>query len=73
MEESPNLRRGASMLDVTRLTFALRFAGTSFPSAVRRLQVAAQTHIKGDCNAHHNQRTATQDQEPPDHPHNRLG
>jgi hypothetical protein len=60
-------------LNVTRLTFAPNFAGTSLPGGVRSLQVAAQSHVKGDCNAHHYQRTATQDQEPPDHPHNRLG
>jgi hypothetical protein len=60
------------MLNVTRLTFALDFAGTSFPGLVRSLQVAAQTHVQSDCNAHHDQRTDAQYQEPPDHPHNRL-
>jgi hypothetical protein len=73
MEESPNLRRGASGLNVARLTLALHFAGNSFPRGVRGLKVTPQAHVKGDCNAHHDQRTDTQDQEPPDHPHNGLG
>src|SRR6266852_8346817 len=37
------------------------------------LQMTPQAHVKGDCNAHHDQGTHTQDQEPPDHPHSRLG
>jgi hypothetical protein len=35
--------------------------------------VAAQPHVQGDGHAHHDQRAHTQYQEPPDHPHNRLG
>jgi hypothetical protein len=61
------------MVNVARLTFALYVAGASFPRRVRCLQMAPQPHIQSDRNAHHDQRTYTQDQEPPDHPHNRLG
>jgi hypothetical protein len=60
------------MLDISRLTLALDFTGVFFSSRVRRLQVPPQPHIQRDRNAHHDQRAATQDQEPPDHPHNRL-
>jgi hypothetical protein len=44
----------------------------SFLQCVRLPQMPPQTHIQGDCNAHYDQRTNTQDQEPPDHPHSRL-
>jgi hypothetical protein len=60
-------------LDVTRLMLAFTFAGSHFPSSMRGLQVPAQTHVQRDCHAHHDQRAYTQDQEPPDHPHNGLG
>jgi len=78
MEESPNLGRGssrfaASALNVARRLLARHFAGTSFPRGVYGLQVPSQTHVEGNCNAHYDQRTATQDQEPPDHPHNGQG
>jgi hypothetical protein len=61
------------MLNVSRLMLAFYFAGTSFPRCVRRLQMPSQTHVQGDCNAHHDQSAHAQDQEPPDHPHSRLG
>jgi hypothetical protein len=72
MEDS-NLRREASVLNVTRLTLTPCFAGTSFPRGVRGLQVPPQSQVQRNRNAHHHQRAATQDQEPPDHPHNGLG
>src|SRR5580700_6263116 len=62
-----------SVLNRSRLTLAFHFAGASFLGGVRSLQVSAQTHVQGNRDAHHNQRTHTQDQEPPDHPHSRLG
>jgi hypothetical protein len=63
----------ASVLNVARLTLTLYFTGASFPRSVSCLQVVSQAHVQGNRNAHYDQRTATQDQEPPDHPHNRLG
>jgi hypothetical protein len=41
--------------------------------SMRLLQIPAQVHKQGNCNAHYNECTDTQDQEPPDHPHSRLG
>jgi hypothetical protein len=88
MEESPNLQRRSlqrasadathisqrtSMLNIARMTLAVGFAGASRSCSVRSLQMAAQTHVQRDCNGHHDQRTYAQDQEPPDHPHSRLG
>jgi hypothetical protein len=40
---------------------------------MRGLQMSPQTHEKGDRHAHYKQRAHTQDQKPPDHPHNELG
>ena len=37
------------------------------------LQVAAEVDKNGDRNAHDDQGTDAQDQEPPDHPHSWLG
>ena len=37
------------------------------------LQVMSQVHVACNRHAHHDQSTETQDQEPPDHPHSRLG
>jgi hypothetical protein len=36
-------------------------------------QIAPQVQINSDGHAHYNERADTQDQEPPDHPHSRLG
>jgi|HubBroStandDraft_5_1064220.scaffolds.fasta_scaffold24576_3 hypothetical protein len=36
-------------------------------------QMAPQTHVQGNGHAHNHQRTDAQYQEPPDHPHSRLG
>jgi len=73
MEESPNSQPEASALMIARVMLVFCFADVSVPRSMRSLQVVPQTHIQGDRHAHHNQRTATQDQEPPDHPHSRLG
>jgi hypothetical protein len=35
--------------------------------------VRSQVQEQRDGNAHHHQRTDTQDQKPPNHPHSRLG
>jgi hypothetical protein len=58
-----------SVLDVVRLALMIDIAGASFPRRVRRLQVPPQPQVQSDGNAHHNQGAHTQDQEPPDHPH----
>jgi hypothetical protein len=45
-------------------------------SCLRRMnlpQMAAQPHVQGNGNAHYHQSTDAQYQEPPDHPHSRLG
>jgi ABC-type nickel/cobalt efflux system permease component RcnA len=70
--KNSQINGGASRLNLTRLTLALYLAGTAFLGCVRRLQMAAQSHVQRDRNAHHDQRTHTQNQEPPDHPHSRL-
>jgi hypothetical protein len=44
----------------------------AFLRGVRLPQMPSQTHVQGDRNAQYDQRTNTQDQEPPDHPHSRL-
>jgi hypothetical protein len=44
-----------------------------FVRRMRGLQVTPQAHVQGDRYTHHDQRADTQDQEPPDHPHSRLG
>jgi hypothetical protein len=54
------------------LMLATDLAGASFPGRVCPSQMTAQTHVHGDCNAHHDQSTYAKDQEPPDHPHSRL-
>lgn len=54
------------------LLIAVHFVANSLVYRLRGLQMAAQTHVQGDRNAHHDQRTHTQDQEPPDHSHSRL-
>jgi hypothetical protein len=36
-------------------------------------QMAAQPHVQGNGHAHYHQSTDAQYQEPPDHPHSRLG
>jgi hypothetical protein len=36
-------------------------------------QVASQAHVQSNGHAHYYQGTDTQYQEPPDHPHSRLG
>jgi hypothetical protein len=36
-------------------------------------QVASQPHVQSNGHAHYYQRTDAQYQEPPDHPHSRLG
>lgn len=60
------------MFDVTRLPLAY-FAGKSLMRSMRGQQMATQTHVQGDCHAHNEQCAYTQNQEPPDHSHNRLG
>jgi hypothetical protein len=45
----------------------------SIMRSVRLLQIPAQMHIEGEYHAHNDERTRAQDQEPPDHPHSRLG
>jgi len=65
MEEPLTAQCGVSAFNLARLVLALL-------GCVLGPQMTAQTHIQGDCNAHYDQRTYTQDQEPPDHPHSRL-
>jgi hypothetical protein len=59
-----NAARGLSVLTVTGGVLMRRM---SF------LQVAAQMHVRGNGNAHYDERAYAQDQKPPDHPHSRLG
>jgi len=40
---------------------------------MRFLEVAPQVDVQGNRDAHYDQRTDAQNQEPPDHPHSRLG
>jgi hypothetical protein len=61
------------MLDGSRLTLSFHLAQGSFLRGVRGLQVAPQAHVESNRNTHYDQRTDTQNQEPPDHPHSRLG
>jgi len=56
---------------ILRLTPAL-VGHDAFLRCMRLSQMPPQTHIQGDGNTHYDQRTDTQDQEPPDHPHSRL-
>jgi hypothetical protein len=42
------------MLNVARPALALYFVRNSFLSCVSGLQVATQSHVQGDRNAHHN-------------------
>jgi hypothetical protein len=58
-------------LDAPRSPFD--FACIWFLRSVGSLQVASQPHIQRDGNAHYHKRTYAQDQEPPNHPHSRLG
>jgi hypothetical protein len=37
------------------------------------LQMLSQVNVQSNSHAHYNQCTDTEDQEPPDHPHSRLG
>jgi hypothetical protein len=62
-----------SVANVTGRALEVQVAGTSFLGGMRCQKVPAQAHIQCDRNAHHDQRAYTQDQEPPDHPHNKLG
>jgi hypothetical protein len=45
----------------------------SYLSGMNLTQMPPQSHIQGDSHAHYDQRTDAQYQEPPDHPHSRLG
>src|SRR5258708_39088493 len=63
--------RNQSSAFIFRLTPAL-VGHDAFLRCVSLPQMPPQTHVQGDCNAHYDQRTHTQDQEPPDHPHSRL-
>jgi hypothetical protein len=40
---------------------------------MRFLKVSSKMHVKGEDDAHYDQRAYAQDQKPPDHPHSRLG
>jgi len=62
-----------SVFDRMRVPLSFQFACGSIVRSVRGPQMAAQTHVQGNRNAHYDQGTDTQDQKPPDHPHNALG
>jgi len=59
-----------SVFDVICLGFG--FTRRTFMRGGPLLQVAPQVNIQGDCHAHYDERTHTQNQKPPDHPHSRL-
>jgi hypothetical protein len=61
------------MLDGSRVALALYFSRRLAMSCLSFPQVAAQAHVQGDGDAHYYERAYAQDQEPPDHPHDRLG
>jgi hypothetical protein len=60
-------------INIVRFTLEFQFAGSGVGSRVRRPQVPPQTHEQCNRHAHHDQRTDTQDKEPPDHPHDGVG
>jgi hypothetical protein len=51
----------------------LDFMQSAVVRCMRVLQVSPQMYVQGDRHAHYYQRTDAKDQEPPDHPHSRLG
>ena len=55
------------------LASPLHFSQRSIVRSVRLLQMVSQVHINGNCDAHYDQCAPPQYQEPPDHPHSRLG
>jgi hypothetical protein len=61
------------MFNRARLAFAFHFTQGSILRRMSGSQVPPQSHKQGNRYAHYDQRTDTQDQEPPDHPHNCLG
>jgi len=61
------------VFDLVRLALPLPFTRNFLVRVVSFLQVPPQVHKQGNGHTHYNQRTDTQDQEPPDHPHSGLG
>jgi hypothetical protein len=57
------------MLNAIRLPFGFYFTRRFVSRNVSGPQMAPQTNIQGDCDAHYNQSANTQNHEPPDHPH----
>jgi hypothetical protein len=51
----------------------VRITNVTVMQSVRFLQVPPQMNEQSNRNTHDDQRTETQDQKPPDHPHSRLG
>jgi hypothetical protein len=54
-------------------SLTLDFVQSAFVHCMRFLQISSQMYVQGDRHAHYYQRTDAKDQEPPDHPHSRLG
>jgi hypothetical protein len=59
--------------EIARAAWRIYIAEGPIVRGVCILQITPQVQINGDGHAHDDQCADTQDQEPPDHPHNRLG
>jgi hypothetical protein len=69
---SPNILIRQLLLQAWH-AFRFQFARSFFMRGVSSPQVPPQPHVQGNRNAHHDERTYTQDKEPPDHSHSRVG